>query len=59
MSTSPLPFDVQLELTRSWWLLGLAVLPAVIYFFYRSLVDFAALAAGLVALAASGDSWSS
>ena len=40
MGTPPLPFHVQLELTRAWWLLGLAVLPAVVYFFYRSLVDF-------------------
>src|SRR3954466_2428058 len=32
--TSPL-----LELTRPWWLLGLAVLPALAYGFHRSLVD--------------------
>ncbi len=35
------PLDVQLELTRPWWLLGLAALPVLVYFFYRSLVDFA------------------
>jgi Ca-activated chloride channel family protein len=28
-----------LELTRPWWLLGLAVLPILVYYFYRSLVD--------------------
>jgi Ca-activated chloride channel family protein len=36
-----LPFQVQLELTRPWWLLGLAVVPGLVYYFYRSLVDFA------------------
>ena len=41
MGTRPLPFQIQLELTRPWWLLGLAVLPVLVYFFYRSLVDFA------------------
>jgi Ca-activated chloride channel homolog len=35
-----LPFQVQLELTRPWWLLGLAVVPGLVYYFYRSLVDF-------------------
>lgn len=30
-----------LELTRPWWLLGLAALPVLAYYFYRSLVDFA------------------
>ena len=34
--TSPL-----LELTRPWWLLGLAALPVLVYYFYWSLVDFA------------------
>lgn len=29
-----------LELTRPWWLLGLAALPVFVYYFYRSLVDF-------------------
>ena len=29
-----------LELTRPWWLLGLAALPVLAWFFYRSLVDF-------------------
>ncbi len=32
---------VQLELTRPWLLAGLAVLPLLVYYFYRSLVDFA------------------
>ena len=41
MDTLALPFQIQLELTRVWWLLGLAALPALVYFFYRSLVDFA------------------
>jgi Mg-chelatase subunit ChlD len=41
MEMLSLPFQVQLELTRPWWLLGLAVLPGLIYYFYRSLVDFA------------------
>ncbi|MGP0066563.1 MAG: VWA domain-containing protein [Isosphaeraceae bacterium] len=36
-----LPFQVQLELTRPWWLLGLAVVPGLVYYFYRSLVDLA------------------
>lgn len=31
----------QLELTRPWWLLGVVALPVVIYYFVRSLVDFA------------------
>ncbi len=35
--TSGFPF----ELTRPAWLLGLAVLPVVVYYFARSLVDFA------------------
>ena len=35
--TSWFPF----ELTRPAWLLGLAVLPVVVYYFVRSLVDFA------------------
>ncbi len=35
-----LPFQVQLELTRPWWLLGLAVVPALVFYFYRGLVDF-------------------
>jgi Mg-chelatase subunit ChlD len=35
-----LPFQVQLELTRPWWLLGLAVLPGLVYYFHRTLVDF-------------------
>jgi Ca-activated chloride channel family protein len=30
-----------LELTRPLWLVGLAALPVVVYYFYRSLVDFA------------------
>jgi Ca-activated chloride channel homolog len=34
-------WPVQLELTRPWWLLGLCVLPVLVYFFYRTLVDFA------------------
>jgi Ca-activated chloride channel homolog len=38
MSTA---LPVQLELTRPLWLLGLAVLPVLVYFFYRTLVDFA------------------
>lgn len=29
-----------LELTRPWWLLGLLAAPVLIYYFYRSLVDF-------------------
>jgi Ca-activated chloride channel homolog len=33
--------QVSLELTRPMWLLGLAALPVLIYFFYRTLVDFA------------------
>lgn len=41
MAPLSLPFEVQLELTRPWWLLGLAVLPGLVYYFYRSLVDFA------------------
>jgi len=41
MGTLSLPYQIQLELTRVWWLLGLAVLPALVYYFYRSLVDFA------------------
>ena len=49
---------VQLELTRPWWLLGLAVLPVLVYYFYRSLVDFAALAAGAVARGSARRSWS-
>jgi uncharacterized membrane protein len=32
----------QFELTRPWWLLGLAALPLVAYYFYRSLVDLPA-----------------
>jgi uncharacterized membrane protein len=40
-STSPLLFPIQLELGRPWWLLGLAALPALVLFFYRSLVDLA------------------
>ena len=36
-----LAVPVQLELTRPWWLLGLAVVPGLVYYFYRSLVDFA------------------
>ena len=39
MAPLSLPFQVQLELTRPWWLLGLAVLPGLVYYFYRSLVD--------------------
>ena len=31
----------QLELTRPLWLAGLVALPVVVYYFYRSLVDFA------------------
>ncbi len=41
MAPLSLPFQVQLELTRPWWLLGLAVLPGLVYYFYRSLVDLA------------------
>jgi Ca-activated chloride channel homolog len=41
MGPPSLPFQIQLELTRVWWLLGLAALPVLIYYFYRSLVDFA------------------
>ena len=41
MGTPSLPFQIQLELTRPWWLLGLAALPVLVYYFYRSLVDFA------------------
>jgi Ca-activated chloride channel homolog len=41
MATPPLPLHIQLELTRVWWLLGLAVLPVLGYYFYWSLVDFA------------------
>ena len=33
--------QVSLELTRPMWLLGLAALPVLIYFFHRTLVDFA------------------
>jgi len=32
---------IQFELSRPWWLLGLCVLPLLIYYFHRSLVDFA------------------
>jgi len=39
MGAWPLPIPVQLELTRPWWLLGLVALPALVYFFYRTLVD--------------------
>jgi uncharacterized membrane protein len=31
----------QLELTRPYWLAGLVALPVVVYYFYRTLVDFA------------------
>jgi Ca-activated chloride channel homolog len=41
MALLPIAFDFQLELTRPWWLLGLAALPVLVYFFYRTLVDFA------------------
>jgi Ca-activated chloride channel homolog len=41
MATMPIALDFQLELTRPWWLLGLAALPVLVYFFYRTLVDFA------------------
>ncbi len=40
MAPLSLPFQVQLELTRPWWLLGLLVLPGLVFYFYRSLVDF-------------------
>ena len=32
---------VPFELTRPLWLLGLAALPVLVYYFYRTLVDFA------------------
>jgi len=41
MGIVPLLQQIQLELTRPLWLLGLAALPALVYFFYRTLVDFA------------------
>src|SRR5262249_9532550 len=40
MGNIPWPFTIQLELTRPWWLAGLAVLPILVYYFYRTLVDF-------------------
>jgi uncharacterized membrane protein len=40
MGSIPWPFSIQLELTRPWWLGGLAVLPVLAYYFYRTLVDF-------------------
>jgi uncharacterized membrane protein len=40
MGTIPWPFSIQLELTRPWWLAGVAVLPILVYYFYRTLVDF-------------------
>jgi Ca-activated chloride channel family protein len=39
MSAATLDVPIQLELARPWWLLGLAALPVLVYFFYRSLVD--------------------
>jgi Ca-activated chloride channel family protein len=39
--TSPSSIWYALELTRPLWLIGLAALPVVVYYFYRSLVDFA------------------
>ncbi|HZW32703.1 MAG TPA: hypothetical protein VFF52_18465 [Isosphaeraceae bacterium] len=39
MSMISWPFPIQLELSRPWWLLGLAVLPGLVYYFSRSLVD--------------------
>jgi Ca-activated chloride channel family protein len=33
--------NFQLELTRPFWLVGLVLLPVLVYYFYRSLVDFA------------------
>ena len=41
METSLWAPQVPLELTRPLWLLGLGSLPVLIYFFYRTLVDFA------------------
>jgi Mg-chelatase subunit ChlD len=41
MVVPPLAIQFPLELTRTWWLLGFAALPALGYFFYRTLVDFA------------------
>ena len=41
MSTPLLAIQVPFELTRPWWLLGLAALPVLVYYFYRTLVDFA------------------
>jgi len=41
MGTLPVAVQFQLELTRPWWLLGWAALPALAYFFYHTLVDFA------------------
>src|SRR3954454_14676221 len=40
MGSIPWPFPIQLELTRPWWLAGVAVLPVLVYYFYRTLVDF-------------------
>ena len=37
MPTAPF----QLELTHPLWLLGLLALPVLVFYFYRSLVDFA------------------
>ena len=41
MSIQPLAMQMPLELTRPWWLLAAAALPVLVYFFYRTLVDFA------------------
>src|ERR1700677_4641981 len=41
MATPLLAIQLPLELTRPMWLLGLAALPVLVYYFYRTLVDFA------------------
>jgi Ca-activated chloride channel family protein len=40
MSILPLPAQIEFELTRPGWLLGLAALPLLVYVFYRTLTDF-------------------
>ncbi|WP_165071902.1 VWA domain-containing protein [Paludisphaera rhizosphaerae] len=57
--------SIQFELTRPWWLLGLLALPAIAWYYHRSLVDLArwqrqislgvrAVVVGLLVLAMAG-----
>ena len=58
MDCLSLPFQIQLELTRPWWLLGLAVAAGPGLLLLPQPGRFRALAAGALALAARRRSWS-